>query len=306
MRADGYQMAAARFLQSVRETRTKGTVQSYETILRGLHRAMRRAGVSGDLRRWEAADIAAIFQQRGHILPGTMRLEMTVLRGMLKHRGLDVMERALRERRLHFPPRSRVRVRWHTDDIIARARAEARSDAEYLMVVLMSELGMRRASVADLRLGDIVGDTMSFLAKGGKVVTVPITPSVQTEMDRWLMVRAEMIRKHPGQTVPLELLIHARYNRLSRYCPDTITEMMAALGRRIGVKLSPHDLRRSCGRELYRATHDLLAVSVLLGHSDPKTTMDYIGLDSMLVRDALMVRETAKSAPRQIPWRPLK
>ena len=42
--------------------------------------------------------------------------------------------------------------------------------------------------------------------------------------------------------------------------------------------LSPHDLRRTCARNAYDNKAPLLLIQQMLGHSDPKTTANYIGI----------------------------
>jgi integrase len=41
--------------------------------------------------------------------------------------------------------------------------------------------------------------------------------------------------------------------------------------------LSPHDLRRTCARNAYDNGATIYQVQTMLGHSDPKTTIRYIG-----------------------------
>jgi integrase len=42
-------------------------------------------------------------------------------------------------------------------------------------------------------------------------------------------------------------------------------------------QLSAHDLRRTCARNAFQHSGNLLLVQAMLGHSDPKTTARYIG-----------------------------
>ncbi len=57
--------------------------------------------------------------------------------------------------------------------------------------------------------------------------------------------------------------------------------------RRRGMTISPHQLRRTFATELYRRGVDLLTIQRLLGHSDPKTTLRYIGASSEIEHAAV-------------------
>ena len=53
-----------------------------------------------------------------------------------------------------------------------------------------------------------------------------------------------------------------------------VLRVLLSLGRRIG----NHTLRRTCARMWYRASVPVATISSLLGHSDTKTTLKYLGL----------------------------
>lgn len=66
--------------------------------------------------------------------------------------------------------------------------------------------------------------------------------------------------------------------------PGVIGRIVAEYGAAAGLapragknRLSPHDLRRTCARNAYDNGASLLKVQSMLGHSDPKTTAEYIG-----------------------------
>ena len=65
---------------------------------------------------------------------------------------------------------------------------------------------------------------------------------------------------------------------------SAISRMVASYGFKAGIAeengqnvLSPHDLRRSAARRAFDGGASIVKVSKMLGHSDVKTTMRYIG-----------------------------
>ncbi len=168
---------------------------------------------------------------------------------------------------------------------------------DYVILVLGSEVGLRRQEIAYLRVEDLHGDTMAVRgAKGGPGKPVPLTPNVAIVLERWLLLRRKLVqdclRVNPSEPVPSELLLWKRGVNLHSYTPGTVTKRMQELGRSLGMRLSPHDLRRSCGRELFKANgKDLVAVKQLLRHESIETTMKYIGAGIEEARSAMMVRE---------------
>jgi integrase len=67
-----------------------------------------------------------------------------------------------------------------------------------------------------------------------------------------------------------------------------IDNIISAVGKRAGVdKVSNHDLRRTCGRMMYRAGVPLELIAKIFGHSDTRTTIRYLGLDSDDMRLAM-------------------
>ena len=55
-------------------------------------------------------------------------------------------------------------------------------------------------------------------------------------------------------------------------------EPLRRLGKRIGIDLSPHRLRRTWATNLHSNGADLLTLSAALGHTSPETTKRYVGI----------------------------
>ena len=299
-RKDALRRAIESYLEWVGRTLTPGTERTYRCILGRLYAAARTTRTTTYLSRWTAQDLQRILSARAHLLPGTRRLEMNVLRQLLLHAGSTVMERALRDGEIKAPPASRVNVRWYSEEILAEVRDACQSDTTYLMLVLASEVGLRRAEIAALRVSDIGGDVLIIRGKGEKYTPVPLTRLVAQEIDRYKPRRARLVREAQERgwqgPWPEELLIHRHHQGVREYHPSSIWARIQAAGKVTGIRLSPHDCRRSCGRELYLATRDIVAVSRLLRHAQLDQTVQYIGADLEDARRAMETREAKRAS----------
>jgi len=79
--------------------------------------------------------------------------------------------------------------------------------------------------------------------------------------------------------VPEALLIYERGGQLYAYKRSAIENILNDLGARVGFHISKHDLRRTCGRMMYRSGASIEIIARIFGHSDTRTTMHYLGLD---------------------------
>jgi integrase len=85
-----------------------------------------------------------------------------------------------------------------------------------------------------------------------------------------------------------------------RVYPFSIGRMeqeLRRLGKKLGIVVSPHDLRRSFGRNLYYVHHvDIAVIAQLYYHSSTEMTLYYIGASEDAKRAA--VRSFDKPGPR--------
>jgi integrase/recombinase XerD len=158
--------------------------------------------------------------------------------------------------------------------------------------------GLRRAEVCALKwdqyqmregrpcLVDLVG-------KGDKRRTIPVPRWVIGDVNRWKQVSRQ---RQPIEHIPIQqrnLLQHQRV-----YDPDLIAgglsdsqlwRIVIAYGQRMGLKLAPHDLRRTLARLMRQAGSDLEQIQLTLGHSSIETTISYLGSQLALGLDEAAV-----------------
>lgn len=188
-----------------------------------------------------------------------------------------------------FGDTSPTRVRWLDDDQARLVRAEAKG-IEKIIVHCELDLAMRRESVLSLKVSSFVGGRISKVTfhgkgrNGGKNLTVSYHPDTEYMLEEYLTIvrRAEIEKarkKNPAIKVPENLLIYERAGNLYPYKKTAIDDFLEDVGKRVGFHLSNHDLRRTCGRMMYRSGVKIEHIAKIFGHEDTRTTIKYLGLD---------------------------
>ena len=140
---------------------------------------------------------------------------------------------------------------------------------------LLYGCGLRVSELTGLDIGDIDWQQQSILVsgKGRKQRHVPFGKKVKTAIERWLKVRAAIL-KHDTEA----LLLSSRGNRISN---ASIQQRLKKMAVRQGISshVYPHMLRHSFGSHLLESSSDLRAVQELLGHENLSTTQIYTHLD---------------------------
>ena len=160
----------------------------------------------------------------------------------------------------------------------------AKNDREEFVrdVFLISAFGgMRHSDAIRLNESNIVGNTIQYVSVKTKIHTiVPLKP----------IVRDYIINR------PIVEMEDSTYNRIiRRICrkcgiSDRV-KVFKAGNESEGEKwqyVSSHTARRTCGTLLYLRGVDILTISKILGHTDIKTTQNYIKADMRRDSEALM------------------
>lgn len=147
------------------------------------------------------------------------------------------------------------------ESALAQARARSNGPHERLMVELAARCGLRRKEIATLRFDDLQvqadgGYALRIVGKGGRTRVVPI-PLDLAHMVLDLRVPWVFPSRFAGKHMS----------------PNWVGERLSDL---LGPTATAHDLRHRYATRIYGATHDLLAVQQLLGHSSPATTQVYV------------------------------
>lgn len=147
--------------------------------------------------------------------------------------------------------------------------ALSRSDAkERLVVTLLYTLGLRLSELHGLKLDQIGTEWVRIRGKGDKVRDVPM-----------ISAAAEAIEQYKKQCAPRAFLCECGGKRLSE---NSLRYLVNRAFRRIGFKVTPHQLRHAYATELLNHHARIADVSELLGHASMSTTQIYTKLGSAL------------------------
>lgn len=139
---------------------------------------------------------------------------------------------------------------------------------ERVVITLFYTLGLRISELASLEIAHVGDEWVRVLGKGNKQRDVPILGQTKKTLEEYLeeSPKKRFIFEKNGEKLSQNSL---------RY---TITKAF----KRVGLKVSPHQLRHSYATQLLNASAPIADVSELLGHSSMATTQIYTKLGSTL------------------------
>jgi integrase len=147
---------------------------------------------------------------------------------------------------------------------------------------------LRGCDLVKIKIGDLVaGDevrtrAMVIQQKTGRPVQFELTSDVRASLLAWLERRGGSLDEHafPSRIDRTHHMSTRQYARL-------VDEWVTAIGLR-RAEYGTHSLRRTKASMIYKATGNLRAVQILLGHTKIENTVRYLGVD---VEDALTLAE---------------
>lgn len=142
------------------------------------------------------------------------------------------------------------------ETVLARALANADHETRF-MLLLGAYAGLRRAEIARLHSDNITEDGLLITGKGGKTRRIPIHPRLAP----YLTFHGWAFPSPRAKGLPVS--------------PDYVAERVED----VLEGWTTHSLRHRAATSWYRATKDIRATQMLLGHSSPTTTARYVLLD---------------------------
>jgi len=147
---------------------------------------------------------------------------------------------------------------------------------------------LRGCDLVKIKIGDVVSGaeirTRSIVIqqKTGRPVQFELTADVRVSLLTWL--------EHRGGTVD-DYAFPSRIDRTghlsTRQYARLVDEWVTAIGLR-RAEYGTHSLRRTKAAMIYRATGNIRAIQILLGHTKIENTVRYLGVD---IEDALILAE---------------
>ena len=202
-----------------------------------------------------------------------------------------------------YDPAARERRAWNAGRIIGAKRAlkprqvwairfwldHERRPRDRALFDLAIDSKLRGCDVVKVRIGDIVSGgrirTRAIVVqqKTGRPVQFELLEAARTSILAWLEQRGGTLDDYafPSRLDHSAHLSTRQYARL-------VNEWVAGIGLR-REDYGTHSLRRTKASIIYKATGNLRAVQILLGHIKIESTVRYLGVD---VEDALHLAES--------------
>lgn len=147
---------------------------------------------------------------------------------------------------------------------------------------------LRGCDLVKIKIGDLVSGSdirtraIVLQQKTGKPVQFELTADVRASLLTWLERRGGTTDDYafPSRTDRAGHLSTRQYARL-------VDEWVDAVGLR-RAEYGTHSLRRTKASMIYKATGNLRAIQILLGHTKIENTVRYLGVD---IEDALILAE---------------
>jgi integrase len=147
---------------------------------------------------------------------------------------------------------------------------------------------LRGCDLVKIKIGDIVSGAdirtraIVIQQKTGKPVQFEMTADVRASLLTWLERRGGSVHDYafPSRVDHAGHLSTRQYARL-------VDEWVDAVGLR-RAEYGTHSLRRTKASMIYKATGNLRAIQILLGHTKIENTVRYLGVD---IEDALILAE---------------
>jgi len=217
--------------------------------------------------------------------PSTVNVHLSAVRAMLNELLIaDQIDERTHKQMLQVKNISRKGQRvgnWLEPDdfkglIDQQPRDTMRGLRDRAILALGAYCGLRREEIANLEIEHIriIGGqpVIEIDGKGNKIRTVPVHKKAMSVLGEWVRAAGikdgHVIRRiNKGDNVQGEgMSVTAVWQNVKR------------MGEAAEIELAPHDLRRTCARNMHDGGADISGIQVFLGHSKPQTTQGYIGL----------------------------
>jgi integrase/recombinase XerC len=285
--------------------KTEGGVKTYRwnlmQFLEFVRRFRGRPACVGDL---EPVTIQAWMDSMAtaDLALSTMRVRQSTLSSfcafLVKRGHLEVNPVA----RLDRPPHRREAPRQvpgsEIMDELVKAAQRRRRPRDVALLLILRYSGMRRESVATLRVRNLDAGwgLRNVPVKGGKTRDIPLPAAVMQYLDRYVTQYLPTEVEDIKPDTPLFWSTFGQRHRGTVRRPmegKNIWRLCKTYGRLIGYPmLKPHDLRHGVAMEVYEKHGDLEKVRGLLGHTRIETTQLYAQIRPAALKQAVEFYES--------------
>jgi len=154
----------------------------------------------------------------------------------------------------------------HIDEVLQVVEFDAK-----VVITLIYTLGLRISELSNIKLNDIKTDWIRIQGKGNKQREVPLLPLTK-----------KLIKEYIEKKQPKIYLFEKNGEKLSQ---NSLRYLIDKSFLKIGLKVTPHQLRHSFATSLLNKGAPIADVSELLGHASMATTQIYTKLGSALKKE---------------------
>ena len=168
-------------------------------------------------------------------------------------------------------------------------QGQAKGQRDWIALALMLGCGMRREEVVQAgadrvqrREGRVV--LVDVMGKGMRVRTVPVPSWASTAIEMWAH---RLYATYKNADTPIKLVPRLIGDRpWESLTSAALWYQVRKYAERIGLKVAPHDLRRTFAQLSYKGGAPLAQIQMTLGHSSVAVTDRYLGTQLDLIKPA--------------------
>jgi integrase/recombinase XerD len=258
---------------------SRNTVESYHFDLRKFRESL--SSRSRDFASFTKADIIDFIEKlrdEGYSASSICRFLSTV-KSLCKYLLIENIIKEDPSENLQSPKRwerlpkslSVSEVRAFLDLSSSMDLSEPAAIRDYVMFELLYSSGLRVSELISLKLEDINFDAgfVRVLGKGSKERIVPLHMRAIERVKEYISrQRPEILKKKRSPYI----FVTRRGGPMTR---QRFWQTIKALGRKLGIEISPHTIRHSFATHLLEGGADLRSLQKMLGHADISTTQIY-------------------------------
>lgn len=249
------------------------SIRAFFYNMRAALRYLAETGMETDPHKIGKAELIALAQQKD-ISESYRRTQVVHLKTYVEWATGKILSARIRW------PGSAPKRTWISEGDM-KTLLSAANELDRMILLFGGSLGLRRSEISGVRVGDIdfLDGTLTVTGKGsgaGKTAVLPIPGEVLSEINKYMGKRGDVKKGDP-------LLLNTRGDPLK---PNAVYERLGSLGKRVGIKVTPHALRRLFATMLSKIV-SIDIVSILMRHSNIATTVKYIEKDEERMRDAM-------------------
>jgi integrase/recombinase XerC len=248
---------AKKFLNFVKQTNSPQTLRTYESVLK---EAIPVIEIEGNI-----IDITPYRLHIANLSKKTIAKKVSALRSFfdfLKQEGHKF--KIVGDEHIKVPKTLPKPVNIeHIKEALKKANMD-----EYLAIMVIFSLGLRISEAVNIKLSDIKGEWIEITGKGNKTRLLPIHPKLKEFINRYLELNPKK-----------EYLFEKDGKQLNT---DQLRYIIQKAFKKIGIKVTPHQLRHSFATYMLDKGARINDVSELLGHEFISTTQIYTKLNNSL------------------------